>query len=593
MKKVLIGSSLIVSTVLGGALYKAMAQNCPGMASYMLDENGQCVDLEGLGRQNLGDRENDQPSSGRDGAFQRVASFPVFLNLDEDAETEADVDTETVAEIVAVSRDGQTLVYTDSETENLGFVDIQDPANPQAAGIVGVGGEPTSVAVKGRLALVAVNTSPNFTEPSGKLVVVNIQTKKIVAEFDLGGQPDSIAVSPDQRFAAIAIENERDEDLGDGRPPQAPGGFLITFDLMGRPRNWTPRSLNLNGIADKFPNDPEPEYVDINQDNVAVVTLQENNHVVLVDLPTGRILNDWSVGSVDLDQIDTIENDLIELNSSLSDIPREPDGVTWINSNVLATADEGDLDGGSRGFTIFNQNGQVLFTPGNRIEQAVVRLGHYPEGRSENKGNEPENVEFGRYGDDDFLFIGSERSNVILVYTLKNDRQPALSQVLPAGVGPEGLLAIPERDIFVAASEIDDRGDKIRSVLNIYQRTDEPPRYPTVVSGNRADGLPIPWGALSDLASDPDHPNTVYTVYDSFYQKSRIFAIDISQQPAMITDEIILQDTQGRLAAVDASLVNDDKTVNLDPEGLVVRQAGGFWLASEGAGTVGDPGSSS
>ncbi|MDJ0702172.1 MAG: esterase-like activity of phytase family protein [Leptolyngbyaceae cyanobacterium MO_188.B28] len=136
-------------------------------------------------------------------------------------------------------------------------------------------------------------------------------------------------------FAAIAIENERDEDLGDGSPPQAPGGFLTILDLTGSPKTWRARSVNLNGVADKFPNDPEPEYVDINEDNVAVVTLQENNHIVLVDLPTGRILNDWRAGSADLDQIDTIENNLIELNSSLPDIPREPDGATWLNTEIL------------------------------------------------------------------------------------------------------------------------------------------------------------------------------------------------------------------------------------------------------------------
>ena len=62
--------------------------------------------------------------------FQRIASFPVFLNTS--------VDEDAAAEIVAASPDGNTLVYTDGETEALGFVDITDPANPTAAGIVGV-----------------------------------------------------------------------------------------------------------------------------------------------------------------------------------------------------------------------------------------------------------------------------------------------------------------------------------------------------------------------------------------------------------------------------------------------------------------------
>jgi hypothetical protein len=83
--------------------------------------------------------------------FERIATFPVFLNTD--------VALETVAEIVDASQDGRTLVYTDSATGNLGFIDIENPAQPQADGVVAVGGEPTSVAVVGDYALVAVNTS--------------------------------------------------------------------------------------------------------------------------------------------------------------------------------------------------------------------------------------------------------------------------------------------------------------------------------------------------------------------------------------------------------------------------------------------------
>jgi DNA-binding beta-propeller fold protein YncE len=48
----------------------------------------------------------------------------------------------------------------------------------------------------------------------------------VLASCDLGGQPDSVAVAPDGSFVAVAIENERDEDLGDGRVPQMPAGFV-------------------------------------------------------------------------------------------------------------------------------------------------------------------------------------------------------------------------------------------------------------------------------------------------------------------------------------------------------------------------------
>ena len=133
------------------------------------------------------------------GPFERVSTFYVFEN--------SDVDSETVAEIVAATVDGMTLIYTDSEQEQLGFVDISDARNPQPAGTLDLGGEPTSVAVRGGHALVAIDTSDDFVNTSGDLLVVDIATQSVVQSLPLGGQPDSVAVSPDGQYAAIAIEN--------------------------------------------------------------------------------------------------------------------------------------------------------------------------------------------------------------------------------------------------------------------------------------------------------------------------------------------------------------------------------------------------
>jgi hypothetical protein len=47
----------------------------------------------------------------------------------------------------------------------------------------------------------------------------------VVAECDLGGQPDSVARAKDGSFLAVAIENERDEEVNDGDLPQMPGGL--------------------------------------------------------------------------------------------------------------------------------------------------------------------------------------------------------------------------------------------------------------------------------------------------------------------------------------------------------------------------------
>jgi hypothetical protein len=550
---------------------------------------------------------------GDDRSFYRIASFLVCSQLDADC----NVDDETASEIVAASEDGNTLIYTDSPLEVAGFVDITDPSAPAGLGLLELPGEPTSVAVAGPYALVAVNTSEDFINTSGDLLVIDIATQTIVRDLPLGGQPDSVATSPDGTFAAIAIENERDEDLEeqDGRPPQLPPGYLVVVDIASdNVDDWTTTEVNLEGLADLFPEDPEPEYVDINEDNVAVVTLQENNHIVLVDLTTATVVGDFSAGTVDLTGVDLTEDDpAINDNQSIlqiesvSAVPREPDGVTWIGTELFATADEGDLDGGSRGFTIFDTDGTVVHTSGNTNDQITARVGHYPDARSGNKGNEPENADFGVYGDDELLIVTSERSSVLFVYDVADPAAPILTQVLPAGTGPEGTLALTSRDLLIAASEEDSRDDKIRSVLNIYAYGEEDPTYPTLQSTDRQDGSPIPFAALSGLAADASQPGRMYSVEDSFFGSNRIFGIDITTSPATLDTEITIRDSNDELAgtATDdagndddvfssadlAALINldDDKSVNIDPEGIDIAFDGGFWIASEGSGTVGDP----
>ncbi|MEZ5363623.1 MAG: esterase-like activity of phytase family protein [Bryobacterales bacterium] len=201
----------------------------------------------------------------------------------------------------------------------------------------------------------------------------------------------------------------------------------------------------------------------------------------------------------------------------------------------------------------------------------AVRIGHYPDSRSENKGTEPEGVEFGLYGSRRFLFVGTERSSFVAVYEIPPIGDPIFKQVLPGGSGPEGLLAIPNRNLFVTASENDARGDVLRSALTIYELGGTSD-YPTIVSTNRSDRTPIPWSALSGLSSDPVDPNIVWTVSDSYYAEGRIYKMDVSSKPAVILDEMVVRDKRGN-------------TMTTDLEGIAARQGGGFWLASEGSGS--------
>ncbi|BBO89381.1 esterase-like activity of phytase family protein [Desulfosarcina ovata] len=497
--------------------------------------------------------------------FQHVGTFDVMAG-----------NGSAVAEIVDVTVNGKQLVYTDSENGAIGFVDISDPAHPVAQGTVAVGGEPTSLVVLDPLVLVGVNTSESYASPSGELVVVHRNNRKIVAVYELGGQPDSLALAPDRKRAAIVIENERDEDFDDGLIPQLPSGTLLIVDLRGPAKKWKITAADLSPVMESAfaGSDLEAEFVDINNRNQAVVSFQENNHLAIIDLVTGRTVNHFSAGSVELKNVDTKENDLIEFDTPITK-RAEPDAVAWIDDDSFATANEGDYEdaegeeGGSRGFTVFNVDGSVEYESAESFEHWLASMGHYNEGRSENKGCEPESAEMGVYGNGrhgrTLLFVGSERCNAVGVYDVSHGFPEPL-QVLPTGIGPEGLKAIPKRNLFVASTETDVADAGIPTMINIYRLGQATAAYPMIASDDDDNGTPIPWVALSGLAGDPEDADTLYAVSDSFLAEGFIYTIDVSSQPAKIVS---------RLQVTGAS-------ESLDLEGIAVDPDGNFWLGSEG-----------
>lgn len=166
-------------------------------------------------------------------------------------------------------------------------------------------------------------------------------------------------------------------------------------------------------------------------------------------------------------------------------------------------------------------------------------------------------------------------------------------------MGPEGTKYIESRGLFLAACEKDDRGDKMRSALVIYEYGADESSYPGIQSVEDPDvqnGVPIPWGAMSGLAAGDG--STLYAVDDSAYKMSSIFSIDASSSPASLFKRTHITDANGVFAAVapqgefDAAdlqaMINEDGTVNIDSEGIAVDPAGGFFVVSEGRGTVGD-----
>ncbi|WP_320773170.1 esterase-like activity of phytase family protein [Streptomyces sp. CRN 30] len=548
--------------------------------------------LAGAGVAHAGQKDKGADRGSRTAAFARTATYPVFQNRPAGDDAAA----ETVAEISATSEDGRTLVHTDAAGKRIGFLDISDADRPKGLGTLSLAelgdaeDEPTSVTVVGEYVLVVVNTSASYTDPSGRLDVISLKTRKRVASHDLGGQPDSIALSKDKRYAAIAIENERDEEATpeggeEGDLPQAPAGFVQIVDLKGAkgssPAKWGLRKVALTkadgsalpvltaaGITE--PTDPEPEYVSVNGRGQLVVTLQENNGIVTVDLRSGRITKAFSAGTASLDGIDTVEDGVIDQTGSITDVPREPDAVGWIDDRYLATANEGDWKGGTRGWTVFDsRTGKVVWDAGNSYEHLAARHGLLDDDRSENKGTEPEGLAVATYDGVRYAFVGSERSNFVAVYDVSKPTKPVFKQILQTTNGPEGLLPIPSRGLLAVSSEVDDAEAGVRASVSLFRLGKGTDAAPSLVSADDSSGAPIGWGALSGLSAVPGRDDEVYAVTDSAYATTRVLTIDTDGEQPVVTRELAVKDADGKATGYDA-------------EGVYARPQGGFWLAVEG-----------
>ncbi|MDV3126187.1 esterase-like activity of phytase family protein [Mycobacterium sp. 21AC1] len=519
--------------------------------------------------------------------YHRLATYPVYLNRPAGQPAEA----ETVAEISTVTPDGNTVIYTDAAAKRIGFVDVRDPVKPVGLGTLSLAelghadDQPTSVAAHGEFVLVVVDTTGgDFAHPSGRVDIVRVSDRTRVHSIDLGGQPDSIAISPDGSFAAIAMENQRDEEFTppgkeEGDLPQPPTGFVQLIDLTGAPTAWRNRKVDFDVETARqagldTPEDLEPEYVSINSRGQVAVTLQENNGVAIIDGRAGRVQKIFSTGTQSVTGIDTAEDAAIDQSGSIPETPREPDAIGWIGDGHLATANEGDWKGGTRGWTIFDAaTGEVVWDAGNAFEQLAVRTGLHIESRAESKGPEPEGLAITEINGRPTALVASERSNFVAAYDVSDVTAPQFRQILPTTPGPEGILAIPSRNLLVVSSESDEADNRVRASVSVYgygdtfAETGGTPPFPSIVSGD-VDGAPIGWGALGALSADPQDENRLYTSTDNAYGPSRILGVDVSHTPALIDTAL--------------PVTENGQPVTLDVEGLTSRPEGGFVLAVEG-----------
>ncbi|MET0387294.1 MAG: choice-of-anchor I family protein [Polyangiales bacterium] len=157
-------------------------------------------------------------------------------------------------------------------------------------------------------------------------------------------------------------------------------------------------------------------------------------------------------------------------------------------TSTLGDADgDGDYDAlyayGARSFSIRRANGELVFDSGDQLERITARkhpeafnadnVDSELEGRSDDKGPEPEGVTLGALDGRTYAFIGAERIGSVFAYDVTNPEAPCFAGYANARVfdgdpeadaagdlAPEGLLVIPAENspsgepLLVVANEV-------------------------------------------------------------------------------------------------------------------------------------------
>ncbi len=138
--------------------------------------------------------------------------------------------------------------------------------------------------------------------------------------------------------------------------------------------------------------------------------------------------------------------------------------------NVTTTLGDLDNDGdydelysfGARSFSIWNgNNGQLVYDSENQLEKKTIEAGVYDDGRSDDKGVEPEGITLGVVGKKPIAFVGMERADAVALYDISNPYNPKFIKLLKSGDAPEGITFISAEDsptgksLLVVSSEDD------------------------------------------------------------------------------------------------------------------------------------------
>jgi DNA-binding beta-propeller fold protein YncE len=363
-----------------------------------------------------------------------------------------------------------------------------------------------SVAIHNGLAAFAIEAGPPDRRRPGVVVFYDTRTRLPIGDpVTVGALPDMLTFTHDGSRVLVANEGTPNAVADTAYTIPDPPGSVSIIDVETRTVIATAGLDNVpqfgTNLRTNVGMDFEPEYIAIEGDGSrALVTLQEANAIAVLDLSLDAFTEIIGLGAKDFsvpgNEFDPKDNDgTIEFINANANGLYMPDGVASYKSRgrtYLVLANEGDfrednadrsaagsapysaaapLDrlrisnrdsspgnlfaAGARSMSIREADGTVVYDSGSILDTEAHRRGIYDNGRSRDKGVEPEGVALLSIRGRTYAFVSLERTTTAAVavfdVTDPNDVTFLDMIVTPGDLSPEGLSAFAFRGDFYLA----------------------------------------------------------------------------------------------------------------------------------------------
>ncbi|KMO39732.1 5'-nucleotidase [Methylobacterium variabile] len=363
---------------------------------------------------------------------------------------------------IVFTRDGsRLLVANEGEQASAG-------SNPVGSvSIIDVSGGAASAAVTGTVGFEGLNGAEATLRARGLAI-----TPGNAAAADI--EPEYIAISPDNRFAYVTLQEVNGVAVIDlANPGTAPIAIqplgAVNHSLPGNEFDASDRDGTGGTASIRIASTPAnaPIYGLLQPDAVASFTAGGATYFVTANEGDQRVIG-GADDTGDVARLSTIANS--RLTPELQALKADP---AYARLNVLLRTGDTNGDGvidqlntlGGRGISIFRQNQDGTITKvretGGEFEKIFAQIAperfnndqtvaNTPDDRSDNKGPEPEGITVGTVNGRTYAFVGLERQSGVLVYDVTDPANASYVSYVPPLAGSPADLG-PEVLTFIAA----------------------------------------------------------------------------------------------------------------------------------------------